>query len=146
VVTGNASIRPKKPRWSGSRYPQKKRVCFFCRDKVTSIDYKDATKFGRYISDRAKIEPRRRTGTCARHQRMLARAIKRARHLALLPFVPEHVRISGVVTGVVASVPSAPVAEPESLVAERPVRSKPVVAQEAPSEPTSSEAAPGNAS
>jgi len=144
VVTGSASIRPKKPRWSGGRYPQKRRVCFFCRDKVTSIDYKDPAKFGRYISDRAKIEPRRRTGTCARHQRMLAKAIKRARHLALLPFVPEHVRLSGVVTSVVP-VAAAPLAEPESL-AERPVRSKPVVAQEAPSEPASGEAATGNAS
>jgi len=49
----------------------------------------------RYISDRGKIEPRRRTGTCAKHQRTLAEAIKRARHIALLPFTPEHIRDSG---------------------------------------------------
>lgn len=133
MVTGSAPIRPKKPRWSGARYPQKRRVCFFCRDKVTAIDYKDPAKFGRYVSERAKIEPRRRTGTCSRHQRMLAKAIKRARHLALLPLVPEHVRLGYVPTGVVV-----PAGEPEQA-AERPVRSKPVVSPEAPPEPASGE-------
>jgi small subunit ribosomal protein S18 len=59
------------------------------------IDYKEPAKLGRYISDRGKIEPSRRTGTCARHQRILARAIKRARHLALLPLVPERGRFAG---------------------------------------------------
>ena len=93
--------KPRKPRWGGGRYQPKRRVCFFCRDKVDTIDYKDPAKFSRYISDRGKIEPRRRTGACAKHQRVLARAIKRARHLALLPFVPEHIRIAGGVnTGV----------------------------------------------
>ncbi len=54
--------------------------------------------FGRYISDRGKIEPRRRTGTCAKHQRALAVAIKRARHLAMLPFAPEHIHKMGDIT------------------------------------------------
>jgi small subunit ribosomal protein S18 len=60
----------------------------FCVEKVTSIDYKDLSKIRRYLSDRARIEPRRKTGTCAKHQRAVTLAIKRARHLALLPFVP----------------------------------------------------------
>ncbi len=64
----------------------RKKVCAFCVDKVESIDNKDVAKIRRFISERAKILPRRVTGTCARHQRELTVAIKRARHLALLPF------------------------------------------------------------
>lgn len=67
----------------------KKKVCAFCVDRVTSIDYKNPHKFSRFISERAKIVPRRATGTCARHQRQLTLAIKRARHLALLPYTTE---------------------------------------------------------
>ncbi len=65
-------------------------------DHTNFIDYKSTERFGRYISDRGRIEPRRKTGTCAWHQRMLATAIKRARHVALLPFTQDHIRISGV--------------------------------------------------
>lgn len=64
----------------------RKKVCAFCVDKVDYIDYKDIAKLRRYLSERAKILPRRVTGTCAHHQRELTVAIKRARHLALLPF------------------------------------------------------------
>lgn len=64
----------------------RKKVCSFCVDKVDSIDYKDIAKLRRYTSERAKILPRRVTGTCAYHQRALTVAIKRARHLALLPY------------------------------------------------------------
>ena len=64
-------------------------------EKVRHIDYKDIPRLRRYISDRAKIDPRRRTGTCAKHQRILATAIKRARHLALLPFTGRHMRETG---------------------------------------------------
>jgi small subunit ribosomal protein S18 len=71
-------------------------VCNFCADKVQLVDYKDVTRLRRYISDRGKIEPRRKTGTCAHHQRALATAIKRARHVALLPFTGEHIRLSGI--------------------------------------------------
>ncbi len=60
----------------------------FCVEKVSSIDYKDISKIRRYISERARIEPRRKTGACSKHQRAVTLAIKRARHLALLPFVP----------------------------------------------------------
>ena len=65
------------------------------RNKNIEIDYKDPDKLRGYITDRGKIAPRRRTGTCARHQRTLATAIKRARHLALIPYVPAHMRKIG---------------------------------------------------
>ena len=64
-----------------------KRVCRFCSDKVEHIDYKDLERIGRYVTERGKIIPSRLTGTCARHQRVLTRAIKRARFMALLPYV-----------------------------------------------------------
>lgn len=67
----------------------RKKVCAFCVDKVEMIDYKDIGKLRRYLSERAKILPRRVTGTCARHQRGLTVAIKRARHLALLPYTSD---------------------------------------------------------
>jgi small subunit ribosomal protein S18 len=65
-------------------------------DHVKTIDYKDFEKLRRFVSDRAKIEPRRKSGVCAKHQRALSLAIKRARHLALLPFVPVQVIRSGI--------------------------------------------------
>ena len=64
----------------------RKKVCGFCGDKVEHIDYKDIARLRRYMSERGKILPRRVTGTCAKHQRELTVAIKRARHLALLPY------------------------------------------------------------
>lgn len=67
----------------------RKKVCSFCVDKIGGIDYKDIPRLRRYLSERAKIIPRRVTGTCAHHQRELTVAIKRARHIALLPFVSE---------------------------------------------------------
>jgi small subunit ribosomal protein S18 len=67
-------------------------VCVFCVDKVKRIDYKDKPRLQRYLSDRARIEPRRKTGTCAKHQRMLTTALKRARYMALLPYTADHVR------------------------------------------------------
>ena len=65
----------------------RKKVCASCMDKIEHIDYKDVPRLRRYLSDRAKIIPRRVTGTCARHQRQLTVAVKRARHLAFLPYV-----------------------------------------------------------
>ena len=67
----------------------KKKVCVFCVDKVEHIDYKDTAKLRRYVTERGKIVPRRISGTCAKHQRQLTTAIKRARQIALLPFVAE---------------------------------------------------------
>ena len=66
---------------------KRKKVCQFCADKSQVIDYKDAAKLRRFISERSKILPRRTTGTCAMHQRQLTTAIKRARQVALLPYV-----------------------------------------------------------
>ena len=67
------------------RRPRRK-VCSFCVDKVEEIDYKDVAKLRKYVSESGKILPRRITGTCATHQRALTSAIKRARHLALMPY------------------------------------------------------------
>lgn len=67
----------------------RKKVCAFCVDKVETIDYKDVAKLRKFTSDRAKILPRRVTGTCAYHQRELTTAIKRARHIALLPYTSD---------------------------------------------------------
>ena len=71
-----------------SRRPRKK-VCSFCVDKVEQIDYKDVAKLRRYITERGKILPRRSSGNCAKHQRQVTVAIKRARNIALLPFTAE---------------------------------------------------------
>ena len=79
--------RPERP-MNRDRRPRRK-VCAFCADKIEMIDYKDTQRLRRYLSELGKIVPRRLTGTCARHQRQLTTAIKRARHLALLPYVTD---------------------------------------------------------
>ena len=71
----------------------RRRPCVMCVEKMTSVDYKDFNFLRRFVSDRGRIDTRRKTGTCAKHQRALAQAIKRARHLALLPYTAEHVRM-----------------------------------------------------
>jgi small subunit ribosomal protein S18 len=68
---------------------RRKKVCIFCADKVDFIDYKDYAKLGKFISESGKILPRRISGTCAKHQRELNTAIKRARQVALLPYVKD---------------------------------------------------------
>lgn len=97
-MTFGPSRGPRPPQREGGRprFIPRRKVCAFCVDHATAIDYKSVERFGRYISDRGRIEPRRKTGTCAHHQRMLANAIKRARHVALLPFTQDHIRITGV--------------------------------------------------
>jgi len=70
------------------RFPRKK-ICRFCSDKVTDIDYKDVKRLRNLITERGKIIPRRISGNCARHQRQLGIAIKRARNIALMPFTSE---------------------------------------------------------
>jgi small subunit ribosomal protein S18 len=94
---GERTERPERPRrrGGGGRFGRR-RVCAFCVDKIEHIDYKEPAKLRRYVSDRAKIEPRRKTGTCARHQRMLTLALKRARHIALLPYTAMHIQLTGV--------------------------------------------------
>ena len=75
-----------------SPYHRKRRICAFCVEKVDNLDYKQYEVLERYLTEHGRIRPRRQTGTCAKHQRRLAIAIKRARHLALLPFTAEHIR------------------------------------------------------
>lgn len=74
------------------RFVRRVRVCQFCAEKTTSIDYKQVDVIKRYTAENGRIRSRRETGTCARHQRILAQAVKRARHLALVPFRAERVR------------------------------------------------------
>ncbi len=97
--SSSSDRRPSGPRSGGPRgerrggkFAPRPKVCQFCVDKVKSIDYKQADMLRRFVSDRGKIRPRRQTGTCARHQRHLTTAIKRARHLAMLPFVGQSSR------------------------------------------------------
>ena len=85
-VKENKTADPAMKRKGGMR--RRKKVCVFCgKDNV--IDYKDTAKLKRYVSERGKILPRRITGNCAKHQRALTVAVKRARHLALMPYVAE---------------------------------------------------------
>jgi small subunit ribosomal protein S18 len=94
AAPGAPAPRPaggERPRRRGRFVPRRK-VCAFCADHIDYIDYKDPSRLRRYVSERGKIEPRRKTGTCARHQRTLTQAIKRARHVALLPFTAAHMR------------------------------------------------------
>ena len=81
---------PRIRRDRSRKFIVKPKVCSFCVDKSV-IDYKNITQLRRFISERGKIEPRRRTGVCAKHQRRLALALKRARFLALLPYTPVHI-------------------------------------------------------
>jgi small subunit ribosomal protein S18 len=73
----------------GRRFVARPKICKFCADKNIAIDYKNIELLRRFVTEEGKIRPRRQTGTCAKHQRELATAIKRARHLALLPFTPQ---------------------------------------------------------
>ncbi len=68
---------------------KRKKVCAFCADKIEHIDYKDVPRLRKFVSERSKILPRRITGTCAKHQRQLTVAIKRARHIAILPYISD---------------------------------------------------------
>ncbi len=81
----------RKPR----RFGRRRRVCIMCADHIKVVDYKNVGFLRRFVSDRARIETRRKSSACAKHQRAVARAIKRARHLALLPYTAEHIRASG---------------------------------------------------
>lgn len=78
--SGGRGMRPRRGR---------RKVCAFCADKVESIDYKDIARLRKFVSERGKILPKRMSGNCARHQRELTIAIKRARHIALMPYAGE---------------------------------------------------------
>jgi small subunit ribosomal protein S18 len=71
------------------RRKRRPKVCHYCASKIERVDYKEAEKLRRYITERGKVIPKRVTGTCAKHQRQLTRAIKRARFLALLPYTSD---------------------------------------------------------
>jgi small subunit ribosomal protein S18 len=86
VVSKTAARRRKKAKLLADR---KKKACRFCADKVETIDYKEVVVLRKFLTDRAKIFPRRTSGNCAKHQRQLATAIKRARYMAMLPYVVE---------------------------------------------------------
>src|SRR5436305_3487025 len=106
---GPAGARPAQRRrpgefGAGRKFTPRRKVCQFCVDKIKVVDYKDLGRLRRFLSERGKIEPRRKTGTCAAHQRSLNVALKRARQLAMLPFTAEHIRI----TGVLVREPGAP--------------------------------------
>ncbi|MGH2376705.1 MAG: 30S ribosomal protein S18 [Candidatus Methylomirabilaceae bacterium] len=81
-----ADDRPKK-QWRGRR--PKRKNCMFCVEKAKQIDFKDSLRLRRFVTDRGKILPRRVSGNCAKHQRLLAVAIKRSRELALLPYAAD---------------------------------------------------------
>ncbi|MBV8600058.1 MAG: 30S ribosomal protein S18 [Candidatus Eremiobacteraeota bacterium] len=80
---------PKKRTATKKERRPKRKICNFCADKVSDINYKDTTRLRKYVSERGKILPRRISGNCAKHQRGLTVAVKRARIIALLPFVAE---------------------------------------------------------
>jgi small subunit ribosomal protein S18 len=84
--------RGPRPFNRGRDFRSRRKVCAFCVDHVREIDYKDVQRLRRYLSDRGKIEPRRKMGTCAKHQRRLTVALKNARFMALLPYTASHIR------------------------------------------------------
>ena len=81
-ATNISEDKAKRP----ARKPAKKKVCIFCVEKKDTVDYKDVNRLKKFVSENGKIAPRRSTGTCAKHQRAVTTAIKRARQMALLPF------------------------------------------------------------
>lgn len=81
-------VQRRKIRVSKDRRPKKK-FCVFCAEKAVDIDYKDINRLKRFLTEKGKIIPRRVTGNCAKHQRVLARAIKRAREMALIPYTSD---------------------------------------------------------
>ena len=86
-----AEAKTEAPQQRQYRQPQKRRrkVCVFCQDKIDYIDYKDTARLRKFTSERAKLLPRRVTGTCAKHQRQLTLAIKRSRQMALMPYISD---------------------------------------------------------
>jgi len=87
MLNSRRGRRPKKGDKRSSFF--RKKVCRFCMDKVEAIDYKDIPRISRFVTERGKIVPSRASGTCSKHQRKLAKAIKRARYIALLPYAAE---------------------------------------------------------
>jgi len=88
-MRGGGGGRTTRKPGAGKLRRTRRKVCMFCADKIESVDYKNPMRLRKFVSDRGKILPRRTTGNCASHQRMIMRAIKRAREIALLPFTTE---------------------------------------------------------
>lgn len=86
---GRGSRRGSRSRYRDSQFARARSSCMFCEGKIAHVDYKQVDILQRFLTERGKIRPRRQTGACAKHQRQLSVAVKRARHLALLPFVVE---------------------------------------------------------
>ena len=84
--------RVSKDKKKKKKRPAKKKKCYFCTEGIVAVDYKDIELMRKMTTERGKISPRRNTGTCPKHQRALATAVKRARHIALVPFVREYFR------------------------------------------------------
>ena len=82
------SDRSERPS-GGMRMRKRKKVCAFCAEKVDDIDYKDVNRLKKFLSERSKILPRRITGTCSKHQKFLTTAVKRSRHIALIPYISD---------------------------------------------------------
>ena len=89
VATATESSAPAAPAKKSYKRVSKKKVCQFCIEKANAIDYKEVGKLKKYVTEKGKMLPRRMTGVCAKHQRMLAEAVKRARIVALLPYVAD---------------------------------------------------------
>ncbi|MDA1215362.1 MAG: 30S ribosomal protein S18 [Chloroflexi bacterium] len=90
MARNDARSGPPRRRRDGRKFFPRRKVCSFCVDHIKEIDFKDVTRLRRHVTEWAKIEPRRRSGVCAPHQRDLARALRRARYMALLPFTGDH--------------------------------------------------------
>lgn len=84
--------RDRRSSRSGRRFGRGRRQCQFCAEQIKEVNYKNLDLLKRYVTEQGKIRSRRQTGTCAKHQRMLARAVKRARHMAMLPFAADRLR------------------------------------------------------
>src|SRR5438477_12925240 len=134
---------------AGRKFTPRRKVCQFCVDKIKEVDYKDLMRLRRFLSERGKIEPRRKTGTCAAHQRSLNVALKRARQLAMLPFTAEHIRVTGVLVREPGSAPFRGPRGPRPMEGEAPaptVTAEPTATSEATAtteatEPTAATAA-----
>jgi small subunit ribosomal protein S18 len=85
----DAETRARPGRAAGAGKPLRRKSCLFCKDKIAEVDYKNVNQLRRYVSERGKIRNRRITGACRRHQRQVAVAVKRAREMALLPYVAD---------------------------------------------------------
>jgi small subunit ribosomal protein S18 len=127
----------------GRKFTPRRKVCAFCVDKIKEVDYKDLGRLRRFLSERGKIEPRRKTGTCARHQRSLNVALKRARMLAMLPFTAEHIRITGVLVREPGAAPFRGPRGPRPT--EAPEVTEPAATEPAATEPAAAEAVDGAA-